>query len=141
VFSPPFLLGFTLLAVAAVLIAARWCVHRWVRWAQRAADYAATAILNAKQVDSDEAVASLRAQFEAWSIVVKEGTARVCREVDAHRIQFFDVAPAPDVLGFNDEHRYIRQATAERVRRLLDLAERLKTGETRLRRYWVPRLG
>ena len=46
-----------------------------------------------------------------------------------------------DVVGFNDEHRYIRLATAERVQRLLDLAARLQRGRTILRNYWVPRLG
>jgi hypothetical protein len=116
----------------------RLSLRRWVRWARRTADYGTTEILNANYIDSDDAMSALRAQFDAWSVVVREGTARFCQEDDAHRVQFFSTPPSLDVTGFNDEHRYIRDATAERVRRLLDLAARLEHGTTSLRRGWVP---
>jgi hypothetical protein len=126
---------------ASTLVAVRLSGRRWVRWAQRAASYGTTDILNAKYVDSDEAVVRLRAEFDAWSTIVKDGTARFCREEDAHRVQFFATPLSPGVTGFNDEHRYIRDATAERVRRLLDLAARVEARKTGLRQRWVPRVG
>jgi len=130
-----------LAAFGLSLIAVRLSVRRWVRWAHRAADYGATDILNAAAIDSDDAVARLRAEFEAWSIVVKDGTARFCQEEDAQRVHLFATPASMDAAGFNDEHRYIRDATAERVRRLLELASRLEHGQTELRQRWVPRLG
>jgi cob(I)alamin adenosyltransferase len=138
--TPVYLVLFVLTAFAAAMLAARLSVRRWVRWAERTADFGTTDILNAQFVDSDDAVVRLRAEFEAWSTLVKDGTARFCQEDDAHRVQFFATPPSPDVTGFNDEHRYIRDATAERVRRLRDLIARLEQGATSLRRSWVPRV-
>ena len=118
-------------------MAARVSVRRWIRWAQLAADYGQSDILNAAHIDSPDAVTRLRTQFDAWSRIVADGTAACCRDVDAYRVQFFDVPLSDTVAGFNDEHRYIRQLTAERIDRLLHLAAQLKTGETRLRPTWV----
>jgi hypothetical protein len=134
------LLLFVGFALASIVLASRLSVRRWARWAQRAADYGTTDILNAKYIDSDEAVMALRSRFDAWSMLVRDSTARFCQEDDAFRLQCFDTSASADATGFNDEHRYIRQATAERVRRLLDLAARLQDGRTRLRHYWVPRV-
>ena len=127
--------------VAAGIPFAAWLsAHRWIRWAHRAAEYGLNDILDARDVSSDEAVAALRAQFDAWTTLVKDGAGRYCRLADAHRVQYFDPPASTHVTGFNDEHRHIKQCTAERVHRLLDLAERLDAGETRLRAYWVPRI-
>jgi len=138
--SPLSLLFSAAVALIAIPFAVRLSVRRWIHWAELAADYGATDILNAKYIDSDDAVARLRSQYDAWSTVVRDGTARFCRDLDAHRVQFMDVPASPDTTGFNEEHRYIRRATTERVQRLLDLAARLRNGETGLRNYWVPRV-
>jgi len=134
-----------LLAIASVVgvlllvLGTRLSVHRWVRWARDAAHYGASDILNARQINSELAVSELRAQFDAWNTIVKEGTVEFCRAGDAHRIQFFEAPATLDFRAYNDEHRYIRQMTALRVDRLLDLASRVEAGETRLRAYFVPR--
>ena len=140
-YSPQlYIVGLAAVGFIVTLIVARICVHRWVRWATRVADYGTTAILGAEYIDSEEAVARLRTEFEAWSLLVKDGTARFCLDGDAHRVHFFSTSPSPDVTGFNDEHRYIRDATAERVRRLRELAARLEQGQPALREVWVPRI-
>jgi hypothetical protein len=138
--GPVILLAITsVVGATLLLLASRLSVQRWVRWARDAADYGASDILNARHIDSERAVSELRAQFDAWSTIVKEGTAEFCRTIDAHRIQFFDAPAAPDFRAYNDEHRYIRHMTAMRIERLLDLASRVEKGETRLRAYFVPR--
>jgi hypothetical protein len=137
--SPVLLLSSaSVVGIVLLLIAARLSVARWVRWARSAAFYGTADILNARYVDSDAAVSQLRAQFDAWSTVVKEGTAEFCRTIDAHRVQFFETSATDNLRAFNDEHRYILQATETRVARLLDLATRIECGETRLRSYFVP---
>lgn len=130
------------LAVGTMLliVAARMSMRRWVRWAHLAAEYGRSDILNAPHVDSPDAVTRLRAQFDAWSQIVANGTSACCRDLDAYRVQFFDVPLSDRVAGFNDEHRYIRQVTAERVDRLLRLASALEAGETRLYPSWVRRI-
>jgi hypothetical protein len=134
VLSVASVVGFSLLVIGG-----RLSVSRWVRWARSAALYGTSDILNARHVNSDAAVTQLRAQFDAWSTVVKEGTAEFCRVIDSHRVQFLDAPTAARFAAFNDEHRYILQATEARVARLLDLASRVERGETRLRAYFVPR--
>jgi hypothetical protein len=129
----------SVVGVFLLFLAGRLSVSRWVRWARATALYGTTDILNARYIDSDAAVSRLRTQFDAWSTVVVEGTAAFCRVIDAHRVQFFDPADAARYAAFNDEHRYILQATEMRVARLLDLAGRIERGETRLRAYFVPR--
>jgi hypothetical protein len=136
----PLSLVLWLVTVATVLVAARVAVRRWIRWANLAADYATTDILLASDIDSAEAVSQLRLTFDAWSRVVNDGTSRFCQDEDAHRIQYVDPPELAGLACFDDEHRYIVEATRERVQRLRDLAKRLERGETRLRRYWVPRV-
>ena len=133
------LLSASVVGLCLLFIAGRLSVSRWVRWARATALYGTTDILNAMSIDSDAAVSQLRTQFDAWSIVVTEGTAAFCRVIDAHRVQFFDTGAAAPRVAFNDEHRYILQATEMRVARLLDLAARVESGQTRLRAYFVPR--
>jgi len=131
------LLAGALLAVVAAALAARVSVRRWLAWADRAVEYASAEILRAEDVDSAPAVDTLRARFDAWTRVVATG-ARFCATRDEAGLRWIDVAIGPDARGFNDDHRYIRLATAERVRRLRDISDRLRRGQTRLRSTWVP---
>jgi len=123
-----------------LLLTARVSVRRWINWAQLAADYGRVDILNAPHIESEQDVVRLRTQFDAWSRIIADGTDACCRDIDAFRVQFFDAPLSNTVAGFNDEHRYIRQLTAERVDRLLHLAAQLEVGETRLRPTWVRRV-
>jgi len=135
------LLGSVIVGALLLLIAAKLSVRRWIVWAELAADYGRSDILFAQHIDSPEAVDRLRAQFDAWNRIVADGTAVCCRDLDAHRVEFFDIPLSDRVAGFNDEHRYIRQVTAERVDRLLKLAADLEAGSTHLRRpVWIRRI-
>jgi len=137
---PTALLLIVLSAAISAIVVTRISVRRWIRWAQLAAEFGSRDILHAPDIDSDDAVARLRAQFDAWSTIVRDGAARFCRDDDALRVQFFTPPELPRYDAFNAEHRYIRHATAERVRRLLELAGRLERGDAHLRYRWVPRV-
>jgi len=122
----------------AWLIANHLAVQRWIRWADRVADFGTSEIQNAP-VGSDDDVKQLEVLYDKWDQRLQEGVSRYCLQTDAKSLEYLDSFDGRGFSGFNKRHKLIREWTAEKVSRLRTLSRRLERGETHLRRLRVPR--